>query len=759
MSDRLLSERLRQRPSLGDCCASFAFFNHPLNRNSTMQVLRCLPHPEILNLTASLGQGGEACVYAVANDDKLVAKVYHKPTVTHAHKLQAMLANPPENPTANLGHISIAWPQELLQGVDGSGRIIGFVMPRIQGMRPIIDFYNPRTRRQHCPLFNYQYLLRTARNLAAAFAALHASRYCVGDVNESNILVSDTALVTLVDTDSFQVRDSEKNLVYRCAVGKPEFTPPELQNKIFAQYDRENSHDLFGLAVLIFQLLMEGTHPFSGIFQGMVEPPPYEARIIAGHFTYSQQRQVPYLPTPIAPPWEILHPSLQELFVRCFEDGHNNPQLRPNAQTWLSAIAQAEDSLVTCAVNPQHHYNNHLEKCPWCERTLRLGGRDPFPSLQAIKSREHLQPRRQTRRRYLQTPRVPQLVNPLPAIQWHIGSPQHPTVTQAPKKPKLYPLLFGLLGFGLLGYLDVMIKATSLSVSQNPYTQQTLMSRQEPQQLQNLPNADFYQQGDNAYKMRDYERAIENFTQVIKREPTNAKAFVNRGNARYNLKDYEGALADYNQALQINPQEVKAFVNRGNAYYMLADYSSDPDQEYKQAIADFNHALRLENNEAEAYIRRGIVRFQIAKYNSNSLQEYNKSIADFTEAIKLNSSKPEAYFQRGVVRYQIAQYSSNYAQEYKQAITDFNLALDINPRLAKVYLKRGMVYYELAQYGENKSQQNQVQAIKDLQTAAKISLEQEDMDNYQQALSNICIVLENKCDSLLQNPTILGQSN
>ena len=274
-----------------------------------MQVLRCLTKQETLNLTISLGRGGEACVYAVPSDGNLVAKIYHKPTEQHARKILAMLANPPENPTASLGHISIAWPYEPLKAVD-SDRIIGFLMPRIRGMRPAIDFYNPRTRREHCPLFNYQYLLRTARNLAAAFAALHNSGYCVGDVNESNIMVSDTALVTLVDTDSFQVRDTNKNVVYRCQVGKPEFTPPELQNKIFAQYDRAVDHDLFGLAVLIFQLLMEGTHPFSGIYQGAGEPPTYEGRIANGHFTYSRNRRVPYTPTPIAPSWSTLPPSL-----------------------------------------------------------------------------------------------------------------------------------------------------------------------------------------------------------------------------------------------------------------------------------------------------------------------------------------------------------------------------------------------------------------------------------------------------------------
>jgi DNA-binding helix-hairpin-helix protein with protein kinase domain len=717
-----------------------------------MQVLRCLPNKETIpiNLTVSLGRGGEACVYTVSSDANLVAKIYHKPTEQHASKLRAMLAHPPENPTANLGHISIAWPNEVLRAADGSDRIIGFLMPRIRQMRPIIDFYNPRTRRQHCPLFNYQYLLRTARNLAAAFAALHASGYCVGDVNESNILVSDTALVTIVDTDSFQVRDPENNIVYRCEVGKAEFTPPELQNITFSHCDRTICHDLFGLSVLLFQLLMEGTHPFSGIYQGVGEPPSYEARIAAGHFTFNQKRRTPYTPTPVAPPWEILHPSLQELFVRCFEEGHSKPLLRPSAQSWVLALAQAEEAITVCSENPQHRYGNHLNTCPWCERRLRLGGRDPFPSPKAIESKEHLQPRSQPRKRYTQPPRTPQPAIPFKQVSFRQPINQNSFLQyKAPKKSKFLPVILCLLGFGLLGYLDVMIKFTSRPfVAQNSYNQQALLTRSADS---NQNFAEYYKQGHASYKVKDYEQAIEKFSQAIQLEPDNSKAYINRANAHFNLKEYEAALADYNQAIKISPNEVKAYVNRGNVRNMLAEYSSDPDREYNLAIADFNNAIRLNPNEVEAYIRRGIVRSQIAKYSGDSQQDYKKAINDFNGALSINSGRAEAYFQRGIVRYQIAQYSSNFEQEYKQAIGDFDRALNIDSNLAKVYLKRGIVRYELAQYGGNESNVHQLKAVEDLQTAAKISLKEDDMDNYQQALSSICVVIENKCETYFQN--------
>ncbi|MGH8000822.1 MAG: tetratricopeptide repeat protein [Brasilonema sp.] len=729
-----------------------------------MQVLRCFPNQKISNvsLSVSLGRGGEACIYTVPTDAGLVAKVYHKPTPAQARKLEVMLTHPPENPTASLGHISIAWPVELLRSPDGNDEVIGFLMPRIQGMRPIIDFYNPRTRRQQCPLFNYQYLIRTARNLASAFAALHERGYCVGDVNESNILVSDMALVTIVDTDSFQVKDPDNGIIYRCHVGKPEFTPPELHNKTFAQCDRNSAHDLFGLAVLIFQLLMEGTHPFSGIYQAAGEPPQYEARIVSGHFTYSQKRRVPYIATPIAPPWDILPLALQELFIRCFEDGHNNPQIRPSAQTWLTALADAENSLISCTVNPQHRYSNHLDKCPWCERTLRLGGRDPFPSLKAIANKEHLQPRVQKKKRQVQVPRTLQPATPSTRTYYrHPAIPQNVSYYKPQKKRNFYPIVFCLLGlFSILAYLDLMVKFTSRPfVAQSSYGQQNLISLQEDKKSKNQNFADYYKQGHASYKIRDYEQAIENFSQAIQKDPRHAKAYVNRGNSHYNLKEYEAALADYNKAISINPTEVKAYVNRGNARNLLAEYSSDPDKEYSLAIADYNHALRLNSSEVEAYIRRGVVHAKIAKYSGDSQNEYKKAIADFNQALTLNSSRAEAFFERGSTRYQIAQYSNDFEQEYKQAIADFNRALSINPKLPKVYIKRAVISYELAQYGGGKFSHYHKQAVDDLQKAAKISLEQEDMENYQQALSSICVVVENKCDTFLQTTNVSPQSN
>lgn len=391
-----------------------------------------------LDTSNVIASGGEGRIYAILQDSSLVAKIYNQPTDEKADKLTVMFSAPPDAPIAAPGHASIAWPIDLLKTVGEREHIVGFLMPRVNKVSPIHVYYTPKTRREQKPLFNYLYLHRTARNLASAVNALHGRGYVIGDVNESNILVTDTALVTLVDTDSFQVRDPYTGYVFRCPVGKAEFTPPELQGQAFRDVDRTPEQDLFGLGVLLFQLLLEGTHPFAGVYQGNGDPPPLATRIRSGHYPYGTQR-VPYRPMPAAPALELLHPTLREMFLRCFEGGYADPLARPEAKSWVSALKEAEDALVTCAKNNQHKYGSHLRHCPWCERAKFLKGRDPFPSRQVVRTGQHLQPLK-PKRKHQPPPRPATKPQPTRSpstarIPQKLGQYQPPLITKPMSAP------------------------------------------------------------------------------------------------------------------------------------------------------------------------------------------------------------------------------------------------------------------------------------------------------------------------------------
>src|SRR5689334_12473987 len=91
-----------------------------------------------------LARGGEAAIYELPGQP-LVAKVYHQATADHAAKVAAMIAAPPTDPMAGRGHVSIAWPLERLLDA-AAPRFVGYVMPRVDRVKPILEFYNPASR-------------------------------------------------------------------------------------------------------------------------------------------------------------------------------------------------------------------------------------------------------------------------------------------------------------------------------------------------------------------------------------------------------------------------------------------------------------------------------------------------------------------------------------------------------------------------------------------------------------------------------------
>ena len=155
-----------------------------------------------------IGSGGEGSIYTLDELPDLVAKVYHSPTRSIGAKLTLMVDNPPTMPDLG-GHVSIAWPIDTLHRAlpPSTSNTVGFLMHRISSMQPVSQCYNPAARKRNFPHFTYRHLCAVAINIAIAVNAVHGRNYVIGDINESNILIDEHGLVTLIDTDSFQVID------------------------------------------------------------------------------------------------------------------------------------------------------------------------------------------------------------------------------------------------------------------------------------------------------------------------------------------------------------------------------------------------------------------------------------------------------------------------------------------------------------------------------------------------------------------------
>ena len=214
-------------------------------------------NPGPLSTGGLIGAGGEGAVYEDRNDPRMVIKVLHQQhaTAERSAKLQAMCNNPPQNAQA------LSWPDAV--ETDASG--LRYRMPRASGKAGTAYRFISANERRQLPRRQQEYEYRTniGIKIAEAFRWLHAIHVRIGDVNPSNILVSDDGSVMLIDCDSFQIPGPPGHQPYPCVVGSPEYTAPEIDD--FRRQFRSQDSDNFALAVLLYQLLGNGSHPYQGI--------------------------------------------------------------------------------------------------------------------------------------------------------------------------------------------------------------------------------------------------------------------------------------------------------------------------------------------------------------------------------------------------------------------------------------------------------------------------------------------------------------
>jgi tetratricopeptide (TPR) repeat protein len=131
--------------------------------------------------------------------------------------------------------------------------------------------------------------------------------------------------------------------------------------------------------------------------------------------------------------------------------------------------------------------------------------------------------------------------------------------------------------------------------------------------------------------MQDLDKAIEDFSESIKRQPSEGSAYTIRGEVRRRKGEIGPAIADFDRAIALDPTDSSAWFDRGIAY----SDNDDPDH----AIADYSQAIRLKSDDAWFYNNRG--NSYIAKNDGE------RALADYDRAIELNPKFALAYYNRG----------------------------------------------------------------------------------------------------------------
>ena len=327
-------------------------------------------HFETIRLGKLLNKGGAAGkVYEVEGHPSKVAKIFHErqKSNTNRLKLEAMVMNNPNIPVVTVGnveYVQIAWPEAILE--DNEGYCVGYIMPFINTAEAVsLDHLMQSAVRAKLKLSDkYEYRVMAAYNVALMVASLHKYGHYIIDLKPSNVSIyKKTMTVAMFDCDGFSIQGEQAR--FPAEFVSEEYIYPEGMNE--ACEDMGEEQDKFALAVIIFKLLNNGIHPFSGMVKKNADSTlSIQERIEEYHYAYGIWGDNYQAPHPYSI-HEFLPQSTLKLFDRAFVKG----QKRPSAIEWQAELDFLLKNLKRCKKNPNHVYFTN-KGCGLCVAEERL---------------------------------------------------------------------------------------------------------------------------------------------------------------------------------------------------------------------------------------------------------------------------------------------------------------------------------------------------------------------------------------------------
>ena len=345
-----------------------------------------------INESDKLGSGATATVYKAKYRGKSVAaKIYDNAGRANASKLSAMLVNPPNSISRTIDgrdYPQLAWPISIL--LNDSGSTTGYLMPIVDVTRsfPLDNYYDRallrrfRSRDEGALSFK----LEIARNLTGLIADLHKHEHYFIDVKPQNIRVfRNTHYVVLLDCDGFSI--SGKSERYPAELVSTDYISPEATNKKMRPAEMGERQDCYALAVILFQLLNNGTHPYQGIpvsVGSISAANTNDEKAAAGLYPHGTKKHALILPRPQSV-HHLWDDRTRRLFDRAFMPSSN---ARPTAKQWTNHFKTLinEQALEGCPKVPKDvdHMRFQGKDCPTCYRAA-LNGSKPKKKNRKIK--------------------------------------------------------------------------------------------------------------------------------------------------------------------------------------------------------------------------------------------------------------------------------------------------------------------------------------------------------------------------------------
>jgi len=303
---------------------------------------------QILIEDAPFASGGEGAIHKVisSNFQGCCVKMYFQQhrNKQKEQKIDYMIKNPPPNLQSNT--YRICWPKELVYqnnqfigfvmtlAFNGSQELYKLVLPKLKQKDFKTDFNTWQAKYDRTQQSGIISRLKLCVNIAISVHTVHSyQKYVFVDMKPINFLMTLDGNISIIDTDSMQISNGNQ-VLFPAQVATPEYVPVEGNNLNPSEDFIPETWDRFSMAIIFYELLF-GLHPYVASFKG-----PYKdtdainLKIESGLFVHGSKKTYILVLPSLHGNFNIIPQSFKDLFLKAFDDGHNNPNLRPSAENW-----------------------------------------------------------------------------------------------------------------------------------------------------------------------------------------------------------------------------------------------------------------------------------------------------------------------------------------------------------------------------------------------------------------------------------------
>jgi len=229
------------------------------------------------------------------------------------------------------------------------------------------------------------------------------------------------------------------------------------------------------------------------------------------------------------------------------------------------------------------------------------------------------------------------------------------------------------------------------------------LARRPPQQLE---AEKFKEEGNTAYRAKDFQKAIELYQKAYETFPDDATYLSNLSAAYLENKEIDKCLQTCEKGVA-DAQRLgqyallpRFYTRLGNAYMKLKNYDEAVKQ-YQLLVNEERNAKNLERLNNAERAKREAARLALidpekareAKERGNAhfqKAEFPEAVAAYTEAISHAPDDPVMYSNRAAAYMKLG--------EFPTALRDCDKCLELNPKFVKGYSRKGACHFFMKEY-------------------------------------------------------------